>query len=78
MPELVIPDVDETLLRHLREQASAHGHTAEEEARLILAQAVRGRSQGVWAQVNDFRERLAATGRDFSDSADLLHEDRGR
>jgi plasmid stability protein len=76
MPELVIPNVDEALLRRLREQASAHGRTPEEEARSILVEGVQGR--GVWEQVNAFRQRLAASGRDFSDSAELLREDRER
>lgn len=31
-----------------------------------------------WAAVNTFRERLAAAGKVFADSADLIREDRDR
>ncbi|MBL8823572.1 MAG: hypothetical protein JNJ77_13365 [Planctomycetia bacterium] len=31
-----------------------------------------------WARINAFRERLAATGIKFSDSVDLIREDRDR
>jgi hypothetical protein len=31
-----------------------------------------------WARVNEFRGRLAASGRVFSDSTDLIREDRER
>lgn len=31
-----------------------------------------------WASINAFRERLAASGRTFSDSVDLIREDRDR
>jgi len=31
-----------------------------------------------WDEVNAFRDRLAASGRNFGDSAELIHEDRDR
>ncbi len=34
--------------------------------------------KAAWNQVNEFRERLAASGRTFSDSAGLIREDRER
>lgn len=36
MGNLTIPDLDETLAASLRERASVHGRTVEEEARAIL------------------------------------------
>lgn len=32
----------------------------------------------LWAVINTFRERLAASGKSFADSADLIREDRDR
>jgi plasmid stability protein len=78
MAELLLTDVDEGVLHHLQERARAHGRTPAEEARAILADAVRGKHAGDWSAVDAIYGRLAASGRSFSDSADLLREDRDR
>lgn len=78
MAELLIPDVEETVLRRLQERASIHGRTPEAEAGAILQEVLEPRGPDAWAQVNALRERLAASGRTFSDSVDLLREDRER
>ena len=36
------------------------------------------KTQDPWASINAFRERLAASGRTFSDSVELIREDRDR
>ena len=76
--ELIISDVEETVLQRLQEQARLHGRTAQAEARLILADVLQPRCPGAWDQVNALRRQLAASGRRFSDSTDLLREDRDR
>jgi hypothetical protein len=43
----------------------------------ILLQALRP-DAAAWAGANAIRERLASAGRSFSDSAELLREDRER
>jgi plasmid stability protein len=78
MPELLIPNVEETILQKLQERAAAHGRTAADEARTILTEALRGASADPWAVVDAFRERLAASGRTFGDSTELIREDRER
>jgi antitoxin FitA len=78
MAELVLTDLDEVVLDHLRERATRHGRTSVEEAKAILAEALRGEGPDVWAPVDAIYRRLAASGRAFSDSADLLREDRDR
>jgi plasmid stability protein len=78
MPAILIPDVQENTLNHLRVRAAAHGRTPEAEAKAILEQSLQAPSASVWDQVNLFKERLAASNRSFSDSADLLREDRER
>jgi antitoxin FitA len=40
MPDLLVRGVDETLVRALKERASAHGRSAEAEHRAILAEAL--------------------------------------
>jgi hypothetical protein len=78
MAELILKDVDSVLLRELQELAERHGRTAAEQAKVILAGAVRGERGGDWAAVDAIYDRLAAAGKTFSDSADLLREDRDR
>jgi len=70
--------IDETVLARLRELAAAHGRSAEAEANAILLQALRPATAPTWAGANAIRERLASGGRSFSDSAELLREDRER
>ncbi len=42
MASLTIRNIDDTLKERLRVQAAMHGHSMEEEARLILRRAVGG------------------------------------
>jgi len=42
MASLTIRNIDDTLKERLRVQAAMHGHSMEEEARLILRKAVGG------------------------------------
>ncbi|MEX0716873.1 MAG: hypothetical protein WD066_09810 [Planctomycetaceae bacterium] len=78
MAELVLANIDDRVLEELRERAVGHGRTPEEEAKVILSETLRRPDRGAWAPVDAIRERLAATGRHFSDSAELLREDRER
>ncbi len=78
MAELVLTDVQSEVLDRLQTQAGRHGRTPAEEAKAILAEALRGRGPGVWASVDAIYRRFAASGRTFSDSAELLREDRDR
>jgi plasmid stability protein len=78
MPTLLIPEVEEALLVRLRERAAVHGRTPEAEAKRILLESLPPPAAQVWAEVNALHDRLAATGQTFSDSAELLREDRDR
>lgn len=78
MPELVLPDVDDKVLDGLQRRAVHHGRTPAEEAKSILSEALCGNGAGNWAPVDAIYERLAASGTTFSDSADLVREDRDR
>jgi len=78
MAELVIRDIEETVFGRLQLRAKNHGRTTADEARLIIEEALSDRPADAWAGVDAIRERLAASGRTFSDSAELLREDRDR
>jgi hypothetical protein len=78
MAELHLSAVDDHVLHHLQERARCNGRTPAEEATAILAEAVSGKPLDAWAPVDAIYRRLAASGRTFSDSAELLREDRDR
>ena len=76
MSQLVIPDLDDATLARLRERAARHSRTVEAEVQAILAEALS--STDPWAGADAIFGELAASGRTFSDSADLIREDRDR
>lgn len=78
MAELILTDINDALLNHLQERAMSRGRTPEDEAKAILADALQGTACAAWASVDEIYERLAASGGNFSDSANLLREDRDR
>ena len=78
MATILIPDVEDGTLSRLRERATAHGRTPEAEAKAMLEGLLQTPSSPVWDRVNAFREELAASGRSFSDSAELFRQDRDR
>ena len=78
MGQLVLANVSDVVLQQLRNRASVHQRTPEEEAEAILSQTLQSKSAADWAAVDAIYERLAASGREFSDSTELLREDRDR
>lgn len=76
MSALVIPDLDAKTMTLLNQWAENHGRTLEDEARVILQQATEDISRSAWERADAIRQRLAATGRHFSDSAELIREAR--
>jgi plasmid stability protein len=78
MQQLILSDVDDVVLDDLRERATRHGRTPAEEAKLILAEALGRKQFEDWAAVDAIYRRLASSGQIFTDSTDLLREDRDR
>ena len=78
MAGLNLTDMAEAILDRLEERARRHGRTAEQEAKAVLTAALCGNASDPWAEVDAIYRRLAATGKTFSDSAELLREDRDR
>ena len=72
MAQLIVRNLDDALVRRLKRRAAEHGHSAEEEHREILRQALESRPR------LQFREALLAVP-DVGDDADFEREDdRGR
>ncbi len=78
MPQLVIPDIDNSTLELLRQRAADHAQSVEIEAKAILAGALQPPAGNPWAAINAMRENLARSGREFPDSAPSVREDRDR
>jgi plasmid stability protein len=78
MPAILISDVEDSTFCQLRQRAAAHGRTPEAEAKVMLEELLQAPPSGMWARVNEFRNRLAASGRSFGDSTDFVREDRDR
>jgi plasmid stability protein len=75
MAELVLHDLDPRLLRRLNDLASRSGRSVEQEAKLMLEESVGLARKRAAEAARRIRE---SHGRTFSDSADLIREDRER
>jgi plasmid stability protein len=78
MPQLVIPDIDDATFERLRQRAANHAQPVEVEVKEILASALALPASDPWRAIDAIREELAASGKDFGDSAELVREDRDR
>jgi antitoxin FitA len=78
MSQMLIPDLDPAMLDLLRQRASQHGHSLEDEVKIILEKAAESASPSVWIGVDAIRKQLESSGRKFTDSTELLREDRDR
>jgi plasmid stability protein len=68
--------IEEDLAHRLAERAKRHGTSLEDEARSVIAEALRGDWSSFWEKAD--RIRLGLRGRHFPDSAELIREDRER
>lgn len=80
MAQILVRGIPEDAMEALRARARRRGHSNEQEARmLILEAAERERAMAALVQLSDaMLARLRASGREFTDSAVLLAEDRER
>jgi len=58
----------------LKQRAKEHGRSAEAEHRAILEEALRAGRSGFWERAAKLREEMR--GRTFTDSTDLIRQDR--
>ncbi len=76
MSQLLIDEVKDRLLASLQSRAVGNGRTAAEEAREILALALKDSVNDPWAEIDALRTKLQETHQEFGDSIDLIREDR--
>ena len=79
MPDVLVRDVPDDVLEALKRRAAEHRRSLQQELLRILETTAREPTRQMAIQAAaTIRERLARSGRTFSDSADLLREDRQR
>jgi len=76
MTDMLIRGLDERTLERLKARAQRHGRSLQAEAKLVLEQAAGADRQQVAAMLDRWKQRFAD--RRFSDSTELLREDRQR
>jgi plasmid stability protein len=77
MAQVLVRDLDPTVVERLKQRAQWHGRSLQKEAKAILeAAASRYSMEEARAVVEGWHKRLA--GQAFSDSVELIREDRER
>jgi plasmid stability protein len=79
MAQILVRNLDEKVVKQLKKRAKREGRSLQAEAKRILEQAVTSPTVDMATakkMMEDFRRRFK--GRRFSDSAELIREDRDR
>jgi plasmid stability protein len=76
MGQVLVRNLPTEVVRKLKRRAQQHRRSLQEELKDILEQAAQQNAQDVQAKVNQVRKLFA--GRKFSDSSDLIRQDRAR
>lgn len=76
MPQLLIRNLEPETIERLKARAKRHNRSLQGEAKSILEESAKVSMTEARALADKWHKRLA--GRKFSDSADLIREDRDR
>lgn len=76
MAQVLVRNLPTEVVRKLKIRAQQHRRSLQEELKDILEQAAQQNAKNVQAKVNQVRKLFA--GRKFSDSSDLIRQDRAR
>lgn len=77
MGQLLVRDLDDEVIRRLKQRAAAHGRSTEAEHRAILEAAVRGRAETSAVEASRrFRQEIAPSGPNGTDIIREAREER--
>jgi len=76
MAQIIVRNLDDAVVKRLKARAKANGRSLEAEVRLILEQSSKVDMATARQHVMEIRKKLA--GRKFTDSVELIREDRDR
>lgn len=77
MGQLLVRDLDEDVIRRIKQRAAAHGRSTEAEHRAILEAAIRGGSDASPVEASRrFRQEIAQSGPDAAEIIRQAREER--
>jgi plasmid stability protein len=76
MAQILVRGLEDDVVARLKDRATSHGRSLESEARKILESATGFTAEEARRIAKDWQRRL--TGREMSDSGELLRKDRRR
>lgn len=74
MPQLLVRNVSVQAVQALKRRAAENGRSVEAEHRALLEAVAVPPGEDVWERARRFREELAATGRAFRPSEEIVRE----
>jgi len=77
MAQVLVRQLNDKVVDRLKKRAKEHGRSLQSEVKTILEDAVPDYERA-WKRIDSLRLRLKRSGRKFSNSADLIREDRDR
>jgi len=78
MANLLIRDIPDNVVEELKQMAKSHNRTLQKELKGILLDIARYPFRDIVQRAAAIRQKLHGTDRSFTDSAELLREDRNR
>ncbi|HEY5336684.1 MAG TPA: Arc family DNA-binding protein [Rhizomicrobium sp.] len=76
MAQLLVRDLSEETVAALKKRAKEHGRSAEAEHRAILEDVLKQKKDDFWKEVDRAFQELKESGRTFSDSTEMVRQDR--
>ena len=76
MAQIIVRNLDDAVVERLKARARSNGRSLEAEVRQILEQSAKVDMATARQRVMEIRKKLA--GRKFTDSVELIREDRDR
>lgn len=76
MSQLLVRNLQEEVVESLKQRAKANHRSLQAEVALILENAAKIQPVNFWNNTHKIREQLVQSRQSFSDSAELVREDR--
>ena len=77
MAQVLVRQLNDEVVDRLKKRAKEHGRSLQSEVKTILEDAVPDYERA-WKRIDSLRLRLKRSSRKFTNSADLIREDRDR
>lgn len=76
MPQLLIRNLDKEVVEKLKQNAKSNHRSLQAEVQQILENAAQVNPSSFWKSAGQIREKLQAYETSFSDSSEMVREDR--